>query len=306
MAGRVVFGITSNSMIDSNKLPNKAKAGYGQSIRKFHSIRRRRGSQRRHPYSDHLCLTLWRTAWVISLGCNSTAILMRMARQCTTANRSINSNPHNLVSSTLRLTVNLGSSLMRSLGLLSNTPQLDLSPLPTNSIPTLHNSRSNSHPIKRTVRRRLLYLQGQHPRPSARAQEHRIRNPVSIILLTRLWRTGATIFVLTRTYSPLLCTRSRKMCSRSVLNGYLSSSVMAHLNSTLQMNKRGGYLRILSESCGNTKTLRQHLRQRRAHNRLVATHQLVHRLVHQLLLPLPPSTVKSQRRLLLSMQTRRG
>lgn len=89
------------------------------------------------------------------------------------------------------------------------------------------------------------------------------------------------------------------MCSRSVLNGYLSSSAMVNLNSTLQMNKRGGYLRILSESCGNTKTLRRHLRQQRAHNRLVPRPQLVHRLVHQLLLPLPPSTAKSQPRLLL-------
>jgi hypothetical protein len=173
------------------------------------------------------------------------AIHMPMGRQCTMANLNFNSRLHKMVSSTLLRMVNLASSRTRSLVLLSNIRRLDLSLLPINSIRTRHSrQRRSSHLISPTARLRLLYQQGLHPRPSARAQEHLTRNPASIILSTRLWRIAVTIFALTHTCNQLPCTRSKKMCSRNVLNGSQSFSAMVHLNSTSPMNKSGGYLRI--------------------------------------------------------------
>ena len=238
MAGRVVFGITSNSMIDSNKLPSRAKAGCGPSTRKSHSTRKRRGSLRHHPYSDRPCLILWRMAWRTNLGCNSTATRMDTVRQCTMVNPNTSSQPANLVSSTpLRM---VGSKDMHSLARLNNTYQLVHSRLVINSILTRLNNHSSSRLINRTARRQHLCQREPHPRLSARAQEHRIPNPASITLLTRLWRIAVTTFALTHTCSRPLCTKSRKTCSRSVSNGSRSFSAMALLNSTLQAIKSGG------------------------------------------------------------------
>jgi len=291
MAGRVVFGITSNSMIDFNKLPSRAKAGCGQSTRKFHSTRKKRGSLHHHPYSDRPCLTLWRTAWRINLGCSNTAIHMDMARQCTMANLNTSRQQANLVSSTPLHMV--GNKVMHNLARLNNTYQLVLSRLVTNNIHTRLNSHSSSRRINRTGRRQHLYQREQHPRLRVRAQEHRIPNPASIILLTRSWRIAVTTSGHMHTCSRPLCTKSRKTCSRSVSNGSRSFNVMAPLNSTSKAIKSGGSLAIWSVLCGNIRIPHRHLHRPLPHNQrtVMLRRALQHRTMLRMAKPQRPLLV---------------
>jgi hypothetical protein len=193
----------------------------------------------------------------------------------------------------------VGSSNMLNLARLNNTCQLVLSRLEINNIPTRLNSHSSSRRINRTVRRQRLYQREQHPRLSDRVQEHRIRNPASTTLLTRLWRIAVTTFAPTRTYSRPLYTKSRRTCSRNVLNGSRSFSAMALLNSTSKATKSGGSLAIWNELCGSIKILHQHLRRRRlrAHNLRTPMHRLA--LQHKEMLRM----AKPQRLLLVAMPT---
>ena len=221
-AGRVVSGITSSSMIDSSRLPSKAKVGCGPSTRRFHSTRKRRGNLRLHLCRDRRCHIPWRTAWHRSRGCSSMATLTLMVSLNTS------SRLRNLVSN-MRLHTDPDSRNTPNLELLRNMCQLDLSNLPTNSIHTRHSSPS-SLSTNPTVYRLQLCRLGLLRQPIVKDQEHRTRNPASTILLTRSWRTAVT----TSAHMPICnqprCTKSKRMCSRNVSSGFRSFNVMAILS----------------------------------------------------------------------------
>lgn len=213
----------------------------------------------------------------------------RTDRTCTTDKLNTSNQRRNLDSSMRHSTTRTDSSRTRNQALpSSNMCQLALSLLPINNISTHHSSnKCSSRSINLMAHRRRLSQRDRH-RTSVKVQEHRAPNPASIILLTRSWRIAVTTFGLMLIFNRPRFTRSRKMCLRNVLSGFLSCNVMARHSSTSRTSKSGESLVTSRGSCESIRT--QLLRLRRQQAQLLSPQTVI-----------PMRTVAHSRRTQLSM-----